>query len=105
MDLHERDEAVDLGLVRGELGQDATQTERLYAKRRSDPVLARRRGIPFVEDQVDHLKDGGEARNALGATRDLEPDMRLGEGPLRADDPLGDGRDRDEEGPRDLLRR
>src|SRR5439155_26656672 len=103
--LHERQEAVDLRLVRGEFGQDAAQTERLFAKRWSDPVLARRCGIALVEDQIDHLEDGGEARHALGAARELEPDVRLGEGPLRADDPLGDRGDRDEESPRNLLSR
>jgi len=105
VDLHERDEAVDLRLRRGEFGQDAAQTERFFAKRRSDPVLARGRGIALIEDQIDHLEDGGEARHALGAARDFEPDVRLGKGPLRADDALGDGRDRDEESPRDLLGR
>src|SRR5207237_8473542 len=103
--LHKREEPVDLRLVRGEFGQDAAQTERLFAKRRSDPVLARRCGIALVEDQIDHLEDGGEARHALGAARDLEPDMRLGEGPLRADDPLGDGGNRNEEAARNLLSR
>ena len=96
---------MDFRLCRRKLGQDAAQTERLVAKRRSDPIVARRRGIPFVEDQIDHLKDRGEARNALCVTRDLEPDVRLGESALRADDPLGDGRGRDEKAPRDLLRR
>ncbi len=48
---------MDFRLGRGELGQDAAQTERFLAQRRSDPVLARCRGIPFVEDQIDHFED------------------------------------------------
>ena len=96
---------MDFRLGGGELGQDAAQTEGLLAQRRSDPVLARCRGIALVEDEIDHLEDGAEARNARGAARDLEPDMRLGEGPFRADDPLRDRRDRNEEGPRDFLGR
>ena len=96
---------MNLRLGGGELGQDATQTKRLLAQRRSDPVRARCRGIALVEDQIDHLQDGGEAGNALGAARDLEPDVRLGKRPLRADDPLADGRYRHEEPARDLLGR
>ena len=90
---------------RGELGQDSAQTERLFAQPRSDPILARRGGIPLVEDQVDHLEDRSETRHSLGPTRDLEADVRFGEGPLRPDDALGDARNRDEESSRDLLSR
>jgi len=43
LDLHEGDQAVDFRLRRVELGEDAAQTERLLAERRSDPVLSRRR--------------------------------------------------------------
>src|SRR5438874_1207812 len=105
MDLHQRNEPVDFRLGRRQLGQDPAQTERVLAQRRSDPVLARSRGIALVEDQVDHLEDRGEARRALGPARHLEPDVCLGEGPLRPDDALRDARDRHEEPPCDLLSR
>src|SRR5439155_20775186 len=61
------------------------------------------RGVALVEDQIDNLEDRAKARHALGAARDLEPNVRLVEGPLRADDALSDARDRDEEPPCDLL--
>src|SRR5438552_1650976 len=96
---------MDFRLRRGELGQDAAQTDSFFAQSRSDPVLAHGRGIALVENQVDHLEDRSEPCDALGPTRHLEPDVRLGEGPLRADDALGDARNRDEEPPRDLLGR
>src|SRR6266542_539374 len=96
---------MDLWLGRDELGQDAAQTERLFAQRRSDPVVARGRGIPLVEGQVDDLEDRSEARDALGPGWDLELDVRLDEGPLGPDDALGDARDRHEKAPRDLLGR
>ena len=51
---------MDLRVVGNELSQDSTKPEGLLAKRRPDPVVARRRGIPFVEDQIEHLEDGGE---------------------------------------------
>src|SRR5438552_38396 len=96
---------MDFRLGRNELSQDAAQTERVFAERRSDPTRPRGRGIALIEDEVNNLEDRGEARHALGPARDLEPDVRLGEGPLRADDALGHARDRDEERSCDLFRR
>src|SRR5205823_9047355 len=71
LDLHQRDEPMGFRLGRGELGQNPAEAERLLAQRRSDPVLARRSGIPFVKDQVDHLKYGSEARKAFDPAGDL----------------------------------
>src|SRR2546427_1593448 len=105
MDFHERDQPVDFRLGRDDLGQNSAQTGRVLAQRRADPILARGRGVPLVEDQVDHLEDRSEARHALGPAPDLEPHVRFSEGPFRPDDALGDARNRDEEGPRDLLSR
>ncbi len=102
LDLHERDEAVDLGLGRDELCQHAAEAERVLAERGAHPVLAGGRGVAFVEDEVDDLEDGGEARGELGPAGHFEGDARLGERALGADDALGDGRLRDEEGARDL---
>ena len=94
---------MDLGLPRGELGQDPAQAQRVLAERGSHPVVAGGRRVALVEDQVDDLEHRRQARGELGPARDLEGDMRLGEGPLGADDALGDRRLRDEEGTRDLL--
>ena len=105
MHLHQRDQSVDFGLGRGELGEDAAQTESLLAQPRSDPVLATRRRISLVEDQIDHLEHRAEARHTLGPRRHLEPDVRFGEGALRPDDALGDRRDGDKEPACDLLGR
>src|SRR5438309_1540835 len=96
---------MDFRLVKNELNQNTAQTKHLLAQRRSNPILAHCRKIPFVEDQIDHLKDGGEADNAPGAAWDLKSDVRLGEGPLRADDPLSNNRNKNKKAPRDLLGR
>jgi len=48
---------MNLRLPGNELGQDAAETERLLAERRSYPVVAGGHGVAFVEDEVDHLKD------------------------------------------------
>ena len=39
LDFHERDKTVDLRLLRCELGQDAPESQRLFAERRPHPVL------------------------------------------------------------------
>ena len=103
MDLHQRNESLHLRVVRSELCEDAAKTQRLIAERGPDPGLARGGGIALVEDQVDHFEDGREARETLESDRDFETHARLGERPLRSNDPLGDGRGRNEERACDLL--
>src|SRR2546428_8790771 len=105
LDLHERDQAVDLGLLRHELGENAAETQRLVAESGPHPVLARGRRVAFVEDEVDDLEHRRETRGKLVLARYLERDSRLGERALGADDALGDRRLRDEEGARDLVGR
>jgi hypothetical protein len=105
LDFHERDQTVDLGFPSRELGQDTAQTQCFLAELRPHPVVAGGRGVSLVEDEVDDLKHRRQSRCELGRERDLEGDACLGEGPLRSDDPLGDGRPRDEERTRDLMGR
>ena len=92
-------------LVRRELGQDASETERVVAQRRSHPVVARRRRVAFVEDEVDDLEDGRQSRRELGPARDFERDLLFGERPLGPDDSLRDRRFGHEERARDLVGR
>ena len=103
--LHQRDEPVDLRLARGEAGQDPPEAQRVLAEGGAHPVVARRRRVPLVEDQVDDLEDRRQPRPELVPVRDLERDPFVGQRPLRPDDPLRDRRLREEERPRDLLRR
>ena len=105
LDLHQRDEAVHLRLLRRELGQDAAEAQRVLAERRPHPVVAGGRRVALVEDEVDDLEHRRQPRGELVAARHLERDLRLGQRPLGADDALGDGRLRDEERARDLLGR
>ena len=67
---------------------------------RSDPSPAR---IAFVEHQIDHRRDGGEALGALGRARRLERHVGFGDARLGAGDALLHGRLADQEGARDLL--
>ena len=103
LQLQERHETVDLRLLRGEPGQDAAEPERVLAERGAHPVLAGRRRVALVEDEVDDLEHRREPGGKVGAAGDVEGDARLGEGPLGPDDALGDRRRRDEERARDLL--
>jgi hypothetical protein len=92
LDLHQRHQAVHLGVTRAELGQHAAQAERLVAEFRPGPVFAGGRGVALVEDQVDDLEHRCQPSGALAGRRDLERNLLAGQGPLGPDDPLGDGR-------------
>ena len=105
LDLHQRDEPVDLGLLRDELGEDAAEAERVLAEGGPHPVVAGGRRVALVEDQVDDLEHRREPRGERVAARDLEGHARLGERPLGPHDALRDRRLRDEERARDLLGR
>jgi len=105
LDLHQRDESMHLGLARHEPGDDAAEPKRVVAERGPHPVVAGRRGVALVEDQVDDLEYRGQAGREVGAARDLERDAFLRERPLRANDALRDRRFGDEERARDLVRR
>src|SRR6267142_4149435 len=103
LDFHQGDEAMDFGLLRGEFGEDAAETQGFFAERGAHPVVTGGGGIAFVEDEVDDFEDGGEARGKLGLAGNLEGDASFGEAALGANDALGDGRLWDEEGAGDFV--
>ncbi len=103
LDLHEGHQAVHLGLLGQQPGQDPTQPQRLGAQLRTQPVVARRGRVALVEHQVDHLEHRGQALLQLVTGRGLEGHLRLGERPLGPDDALRHRRLRDQERPGDLL--
>src|SRR6266851_3231342 len=105
LELHQRDQPVDLRLLRQEARQDAAKAERVLAEIRPHPVFAGRGGVTLVEDEVDDLQHRREASGALLSARDLEHNAFLRQRPLGPDDPLGDGGFRHQEGARDLLGR
>ena len=103
LDLHERHEAVHFRLGGRQLGENAAEAQRLLAELRAHPVIARRRRVPLVENEVDDRQHRGEALGKLRPARDLEGHALVGQRALGAHDALGDGRLRHEEGARDLL--
>ncbi len=56
LDLHERDEPVNLGLRWSELGQDAAEPERIVTQGRPQPVVAGRGRVALIEDEVDDVE-------------------------------------------------
>jgi hypothetical protein len=104
-DLHHRNEAVHLRLLRRELGEDAAQAQRVLAQAGAQPVVARGRGIAFVEHEIDDPEHRAEAAPQLLALRHRERHARRGERALGAHDALRDRRLRHQEGARDLLGR
>ena len=57
LDLHQGDKAVHLGLLRSEFGQDTSETQRILAEGRPQPVVTGGSRIALVEYQVDDLKN------------------------------------------------
>ncbi len=104
LDLHEGNEAVDLGLVRQELGQDPTEAKSLLAQRGAHPVLSGRGRVTLVEHEIEHLEDRRHTGGPVGPLRDLEGHPGVGEAPFGSHDPLGHRGLRDEEGTSDLVR-
>src|SRR5258706_7524489 len=51
LNLHERDQALDLWLLWRELSQNAPEAQRLFAKRRPHPIVAGGSRVTFVEDE------------------------------------------------------
>jgi len=83
---------VNFGLVWCQLRENAPQAERLLAEVETDPMFPRSGRVSLVEDQVDHLEHRRKTRAEVCARGDFEGHVRLAQGPLGADDPLGDGR-------------
>ena len=105
LNLHQRDEAMHLRLGRRELGEDAAQSQRIFAQRRPYPICAGSRRIAFIEDQVDDLENRAEPRRKLGSARHCKGHVRRRERPLGAHDALLNRCLRHEKRARDFFRR
>ena len=103
LDLHQRYQTMGLGFLRHKFGEDAAESQRFMAKRRSHPVFASGRRITFVKDQVDDLKDRGQTGIERICAGDFKGDSRISESAFCADDSLCDRRLRDEKGARNLI--
>ena len=102
LQIHERNQPVDLGLPRLQGGDQAPQPHGLTTQLRPDPRIAGGRGIPLVEDEEDDLEDGGESLAHVGPGRELEGHPFCLESALGSHDPLRHCRLRHQERPSDL---
>ena len=94
---------MDLRLAGCQFGHDPAETQRILAERGSHPVIAGRRRVAFVEDEIDDLEHRRQASLEVGAPRHFEGHVRVSEGPLGPHDPLRDRRFRHEERTCDLV--
>ena len=104
LNLHQRDKAVNLRLLRRKLREDAAQAQGVFAKSGTHPIFARSRGVAFVENQVDHFQNRGQSRSQLLAAGNLKGNARFRKRALGANDTLGNSWFRNQEGAGDFLR-
>ena len=97
-------QAVHLGLVRHQLGEQATESDGLRAEIVARQIVARGGGVPLVEHEVDHCEHGAEPVRQLGVGRDAIRDLGVLDLALGPHEPLRHGRLGHEERSRDLAR-
>jgi hypothetical protein len=86
---HQRDEGMHAGRGdRRRIGQSQPQAQGLAAEIRADDVVAAAGGVAFVEQQVDHVHRGLDARGQRASRRHLEGHATRTDAPLRADQSL-----------------
>src|SRR5258708_1350455 len=83
---------MDLRILRSEFGKDAAEAKRFFAKGGTHPIIACGGRIAFVEDEIDDVEHGGNARSEFRSSRNFEGNVLLGQCALGADDTLPDGR-------------
>ena len=102
---HQRHEPGRLRLIRQQAREHAGEADRLGAQLLADGRIARRGGVPLVEDQVQHGHHLVETLGDDRLGRVAKPDPGHAQAALRAHEPLRHDGLRDEEGARDLGRR
>src|SRR2546423_292721 len=80
------DGAVDFRLGGRQPGENAPEATRVLAQRGLYPLVAGRRRVSLVEDEIDGLEHRLESWSELGAGRDLEWHARCGQRALGPDD-------------------
>ena len=101
---HEREEAAHLAAVREELVRRAREADRFTREIHALVRLPRARGVALVEDEIEHVEDGAEARVSLLGRRHHEAHAGALDALLRAADSLRHRRLGHEERARDLRR-
>src|SRR2546430_1382199 len=85
---HEREQPEDLGLVRHQAQENATEADGLGAQLLADERLPRGRLVALVEDQVEHPQDRINPLREEVVGRDTVRDAGLADLAFRANQPL-----------------
>ena len=102
MEQHQRQQPGRLGLVGEQRDHDPCQADRLGAQLAADQRIARGRGVALVEHEVEDVEDAVEPLGQELGRRHAVGDPGVADLALRPDQPLREGRLRDQERPRDL---
>ena len=105
LDVHQGQQAKDLGLVGHEAGEDSAETLGLCAQGRADQVLAGSGRVALVEDQVDRPPAPKRGAHLVPCRAALRRQAGVAKRLLGADDALGNGRLAREESAGDFVRR
>src|SRR5258705_8397664 len=105
MDLHQRHETMDFGLLGHEAGENPAEAERVLTELGAHPVVAGSGRVSLVEDEIDDLKDRRESRGEFGTARHFERNVRVCESSLRSHNALRNRRLGYEESARDFIGR
>jgi hypothetical protein len=103
---HQREQSGQLSRrpIPEERAHDARETDGLGGEIRPYDRCPACRGVPLVEEEVEHREHGVQALRQLIRLGDRVGDLRGGDLPLRPDETLRHRRGRDEKRPRDLVR-
>src|SRR5713101_9661862 len=96
---------MDFGLCRCQFGQDTSETQRILAESRPQPVIASRRRVALVENEIDDLEHRRQTFGQLRPARNFEGNVFFSESPFGTDNTLSDSRFRNEKCPSDFLSR
>jgi hypothetical protein len=99
---HQRQEPQHFRFVRHQVGQQPRQADRFGAEIVTAELVARARGVAFVEDQVDDGQYAPEAARQVGIAWHAVRDARIADLALGSDQPLRHGWLGDQEGAGDL---
>ena len=90
LQLHQRDQAVDLGRRRVDLGQNPAQAQRVLAQRWTHPIPSGGRRVAFIEDEIDYFQYRRQPRCAFRGPRNFKGHAGFAQCPLGAYDALLD---------------
>src|SRR5277367_5456497 len=81
--LHQRHQPMHFRLLRRQLRQNPPQSQRIFAQRRPQPVVTRRRRVALIKNQINHRQHRRKPRCQLLPSRHLKRHALFSKSPLR----------------------